>query len=130
VFAIPGYIHNPLARGCHRLIRDGAKLVETGQDLLEELAPTLREQLQALEEDDAPGGEGVAGDPASPRDAASERILDLLGHDPQPADTLIEASGLTAAEVSSILLMLELAGDVSTMPGGLYVRTSRPAGSA
>ncbi|QGT79511.1 DNA-protecting protein DprA [Guyparkeria halophila] len=124
VFAIPGSIHNPLARGCHHLIREGAKLVETGQDVLEELAPTLRRQLEATatatEESAGPGPEA----PPSPRDPEQQRILELLGHDPQPADTLIEASGLTAGEVSSILLMLELAGEVSTLPGGLYVRTS------
>ncbi len=122
VFAIPGSIHNPLARGCHHLIREGAKLVETGQDVLEELAPLLRGQLAAAAtrppQPDAPTT------PAPDRDPEQQRILDLLGHDPQPADTLIEASGLTAGEVSSILLMLELAGDVSTLPGGLYVRTS------
>ena len=123
MFAIPGSIHNPLARGCHRLIRQGAKLVETGQDVLEELAPTLRRQLAAI--DAPPAGDTAPSEPATPEgDPAQQRILDLLGHDPQPADTLIEASGLTAGEVSSILLMLELAGDVSTLPGGLYVRTS------
>jgi len=128
VFAIPGSIHNPLARGCHRLIREGAKLVETGQDVLEELAPTLRRQLEASAAVLNPAANSAT-DPAAEghapaRDPDQQRILDLLGHDPQPADTLIEASGLTAGEVSSILLMLELAGDVSTLPGGLYVRTS------
>ncbi|MFN2381775.1 MAG: DNA-processing protein DprA [Guyparkeria sp.] len=129
VFAIPGSIHNPLARGCHHLIREGAKLVETGQDVLEELAPTLRRQLAATAmpiAQDAGAGVGATA-PAVPHDPDQQRILDLLGHDPQPADTLIEASGLTAGEVSSILLMLELAGDVSTLPGGLYVRTSQTA---
>ena len=129
VFAIPGSIHNPLARGCHRLIREGAKLVETGQDLLEELAPALRRQLAAI---DAPAAtdDEAPGPAATPRDPDQQRVLDLLGHDPQPADTLIEAGGLTAGEVSSILLMLELAGDVSTLPGGLYVRTSQTADPA
>ena len=124
VFAIPGSIHNPLARGCHRLIRQGAKLVETGQDVLEELAPTLRRQLEAIETPPQPGSE-TPEPPAVTRDPEQQRILDLLGHDPQPADHLIESSGLTAGEVSSILLMLELAGEVSTLPGGLYVRTSQ-----
>ncbi len=129
VFAIPGSIHNPLARGCHRLIREGAKLVETGQDVLEELAPTLRRQLEvttlamvgAVDDNTT---DSAAEEPAPARDPDQQRILDLVGHDPQPAKTLIEASGLTADEVSSILLMLELAGDVSTLRGGLYVRTS------
>lgn len=121
VFAIPGSIHNPLARGCHRLIREGAKLVETGQDLLEELAPTLRQQLEAAERPVLPSLAGTA-TAAAALDPEQQRILELLGHDPQPADRLIETSGLTAAEVSSILLMLELAGEVSTLPGGLYIR--------
>ncbi|MFI9651396.1 DNA-processing protein DprA [Guyparkeria halopsychrophila] len=124
VFAIPGSIHNPLARGCHRLIREGAKLVETGQDLLEELAPTLRRQLEATAMPMERTIDATTEAPTPSRDPDQQRILDLLGHDPQPADTLIAASGLTAGEVSSILLMLELAGDVSTLTGGLYVRTS------
>jgi len=124
VFAIPGSIHNPLARGCHRLIREGAKLVETGHDLLEELAPALRRRLEAVDRPPVAEAE-IATETPSERDPDQERILDLLGHDPQPADTLIAASGLTAGEVSSILLMLELAGEVSTLPGGLYVRTSQ-----
>lgn len=135
VLAIPGSIHNPLARGCHRLIREGARLVETGQDVLEELAPTLRRQLEASaatmsratathSTDDSATTDSASGGTAPARDPDQQRVLDLLGHDPQPADTLIEASGLTAGEVSSILLMLELAGDISTLPGGLYVRTS------
>ena len=127
VFAIPGSIHNPLARGCHRLIRQGAKLVETGQDLLEELAPTLRRQLEALDTPSATDSESPA-PPEETRDPDEQRILDLLGHDPQPADSLIEASGLTAGEVSSILLMLELAGEVSTLPGGLYLRANQTIG--
>ncbi|HZJ81290.1 MAG TPA: DNA-processing protein DprA, partial [Guyparkeria sp.] len=129
VFAIPGSIHNPLARGCHRLIREGAKLVETGQDLLEELAPTLRQQLEAAERPALPSLAGTA-TPAAALDPEQQRILELLGHDPQPADRLIEASGLTAAEVSSILLMLELAGEVSTLPGGLYIRVNQTADPA
>lgn len=124
VFAIPGSIHNPLARGCHYLIREGAKLVETGQDVLEELAPTLRRQLDAVARPAHDEPQPTSSAPAMPRDPDQQRVLDLLGHDPQPADTLIEASGLTAGEVSSILLMLELAGEVSTLPGGLYVRTN------
>lgn len=123
VFAIPGSIHNPLARGCHQLLREGAKLVEAGRDILEELAPTLGAFLQAT---DHPADAGSADpDAASPSlDPQQQRVLELLGHDPQPADVVIAASGLTAGEVSSILLMLELAGKVSTLPGGLYVRTS------
>jgi len=124
VFAIPGSIHNPLARGCHQLIREGARLVETGRDVLEELAPALRAHL-SLTAPAAPRAPAAPEmDDAPALDPEQQRILDLLGHDPQPADRLIEASGLTAGEVSSILLMLELAGQVATLPGGLYARTS------
>ncbi len=129
VFAIPGSIHNPLARGCHQLIREGAKLVETGRDVLEELAPALDAYLspptpRADRNDSGTDASGEASADPAPVDPDQQRILDLLGYDPQPADRLIEASGLTAAEVSSILLMLELAGQVATLPGGLYARTS------
>ncbi|WP_372591273.1 DNA-processing protein DprA [Guyparkeria sp.] len=129
VFAIPGSIHNPLARGCHQLIREGAKLVETGRDVLEELAPALGAYLSPAAARAGQDDSGAhASEPPSaeefPLDPDQQHILDLLGYDPQPADRLIEASGLTAAEVSSILLMLELAGQVATLPGGLYARTS------
>lgn len=129
VFAIPGSIHNPLARGTHRLIREGAKLVESGQDIFEELAPALRshlmrEQKPAAGPVSAPGASDNLNTPVTPLDADQARILDLMGFDPVSADTLIEQSGLTPAEVSSILLMLELSGQAATMPGGLYVRQS------
>jgi len=127
VFAIPGSIHNPLSRGTHRLIREGAKLVETANDILEELAPTLSAQLIQVDQAGTDGEsdtrphdqEQATGTPPDPDHA---RILDLMGFDPISADSLIERSGLTPAEVSSILLMLELSGQVATMPGGLYVR--------
>ena len=124
VFAIPGSIHNPLARGCHRLIRDGAKLVETAQDIFEELAPRLGARLRAepLASSPTAGDDTAAPAPTTPESHA--QLLDLLGFDPQSADQLIHASGLTPAEVSSILLMLELNGQISTLPGGLYCRTA------
>ena len=125
VFALPGSIHNPLARGPHQLIREGAKLVEQAADIFEELAgqlqPWLTEQSKPIttnqpqqQADDTP--------PPPALDAEQQRILDLLGHDPRSADWLIEQSGLTAAEVSAILLMLELQGLATTLPGGLYQR--------
>lgn len=124
VFAIPGSIHNPLSRGPHRLIRDGAKLVETAQDILEELLPALGARLQPsrTQTDAAPlaAPDEPPSASTSPLDPLHQQLLDLLGYDPRPADELIMASGLTPAEVSSILLMLELAGYVATLPGGLY----------
>ncbi len=113
VFAIPGSIHNPLARGCHALIRQGAKLVETAQDIIDELGPWP--------------GPGPARRPVNPmprRIAGWMRIsqlLDYIGYDPTSIDSLV-SSGLTPAEVSSMLLQLELGGYVASSPGGLYNR--------
>jgi len=118
VLAVPGSIHNPLARGCHRLIRDGAKLVEGVADVLVEVAPGLR---QALEEE-AGAAPAARGAPRARPDAASRRVLAALGHDPATADRLAQRCSLTAAAVSSILSALELEGRVRALPGGRYVR--------
>jgi DNA processing protein len=124
VFAIPGSIHNPLARGCHRLIREGAKLVEGAQDVLDELAPMARElgadlarRLDAPEPARAPADRGAG---ARRDDPDYARLLDALGHDPQPMDALATRTGLTVAALSSMLLMLELEGIVVAQPGGYY----------
>ncbi len=113
VFAMPGSIDNPMARGCHALIRSGAKLVETSEDILEELAPRL-----ALR---APPPAPAAAPPAE-LSAAQARLLEAMGFDPVSVDALVERSGLTAAEVSSILLILQLQGLIAPTVGGLYVR--------
>jgi DNA processing protein len=119
VFAIPGSIHNPLARGCHSLIRDGAKLVETAGDILEELAPLL----DSLSRDRAqPSRAGAP--PAPGRDAEYRVLLDALGHDPLSADELIRRTDLPAETVASMLLLLELEGSVSSCPGGRYCRSA------
>ena len=106
VFAIPGSIHSPLAKGCHHLIKQGAKLVESAQDILEEL------------------GINTVSDPQSsaPEAEASEHqaFLRQLGHDPCAIDTLVTRTGLTSERVSAILLELEMAGRVALLPGGLY----------
>ncbi len=118
VFAIPGSIHNPLARGCHRLIREGAKLVETAADILEELAPQLRQVLNE--------SAGPASECAEERlDPEQRKVLDCLGFEPATVDRLVERSGLTAESVSSILLLLELEGYVVAAAGGLYSRYPR-----
>jgi DNA processing protein len=119
VFAIPGSIHNPLAKGCHRLIRDGAKLVESVDHVLVELAELLASPLETpattpVERADAP--------PAHARDPDYARMLDALGWDTVDVDTMVLRSGLTAAEVSSMLLILELEGSVQPLPGGRYQR--------
>ncbi len=119
VFAIPGSIHNPLAKGCHRLIREGAKLVESVDHILEELAPLL--SLPAAAEP-AVGALTVEPRGAHARDPDYARLLDALGWDIVDADTLVLRSGLTAAEVSSMLLILELEGSVQPLAGGRYQR--------
>ncbi len=132
VFAIPGSIHNPLARGCHALIKQGAKLVETAQDILEELAPLL---VGYLRPDPPPlpldakspvvaGGNanrGGAGDPSG-LDADYRRLLAAMGQDPAHVDLLVQRTGLAAHDISSMLLMLELEGWIAACPGGRYSR--------
>ncbi|HSN17507.1 MAG TPA: DNA-processing protein DprA [Gammaproteobacteria bacterium] len=120
VFAIPGSIHNPMARGCHRLLRDGAKLVESGADVLEELAPLLGiEALQAAPPP-VPGAEAAA-----PEDPEYKLLLNSLDFAPTSVDALVERTGLTPDVVSSMLLMLELQGHVETAPGGRYSRVNK-----
>lgn len=106
VFAIPGSIHSPHAKGCHALIKQGAKLVESAEDLLQEL--------------------GLIGTMAQPAviDPVVPGLLAQLGYDLCDIDTLCARSGLTAAVVSAMLLQLELDGKVASLPGGLYQRTS------
>lgn len=119
VFAIPGSIHNPLARGCHALLRQGAKLVETVEDVLEELSPLLpRSNIRQGAWD----GLGQPADAAVGDEYAS--LLENMGFAPISMDEMIERSGLTAETVSSMLLTLELQGCV-TSTGGLYSRTDR-----
>jgi DNA processing protein len=121
VFAIPGSIHNPLARGCHALIRQGAKLVETAEDIVEELASLFGSLTLSA----APAGKASATDPGKPMEFDPEylRLLEQIGFDPVTVDQLVERSGLTATAVSSMLLLLELEGHVSSAPGGRYCRT-------
>jgi len=110
VFAIPGSIHAPQSKGCHVLLKQGAKLVETAQDILEELSglfPTPAHNTSANR-----------GDILNPNSA----LLDHIGFDPVDVDTLRARSGLTIGELSAMLLTLELEGLISTLPGGLYQR--------
>jgi DNA processing protein len=116
VFAIPGSIHSPLARGCHALIRQGAKLVETAPDILEELG-ALAHFVAA-----PPGRAAMA--PGASLDAAQQELLELMGYDPVEVDTLIARSGLTPGGVSSMLLHMELCGLIEARPGGKVQRTS------
>ena len=149
IFALPGSIHNPMAKGCHRLIRDGAKLVENVSEITQELAALagqmageLQEQLSD-ETDDAgqamlefgPGQPNLRGKPDVPFDTSGappweddpdyRKLWDCLSYDPASVDSIIEKSGLTARAVSAMLLMLELRGMVEAHPGGAYSRHNK-----
>ncbi|MBK1671724.1 DNA-protecting protein DprA [Ectothiorhodospira shaposhnikovii] len=123
VFAIPGSIHNPLARGCHRLIREGAKLVETADDILEELGdllPPHARQSRLMEPPAAP-------DQDMP-DEDHVRLLEAMGYDPVSVDQLVARTTLTVGAVSSMLLLMELRGQVASLSGGRYVRLRSESG--
>lgn len=113
VFAIPGSIHSTLSKGCHQLIKQGAKLVESAQDVLEELRYPLAE-----------GSTGPGTAMAAPADvvASEGHLLTALGFDPVDTDTLAQRTGLEAATLGAELLNLELAGLVERLPGGVYRR--------
>ena len=125
VFAIPGSIHNPMARGCHRLIRDGAQLVES----TEEIAAALNALLHVHAEDlrgrlGAPNSPSVAMQHAScEMDEDTQCLWNALGYDPTPMDVLCTRTGLTASKLVSILLVMELEGRVVS-EHGRYTRKS------
>ena len=112
IFAIPGSIHNPLARGCNALIREGAKLVETAEDILEELELQITAKLQK----DAPLIKKVGLEPDH------ENLLEYIDYAPTSVDTLVETTGDSAESISSMLLVLELEGYVASAAGGCYYR--------
>jgi len=118
VFAIPGSIHNPLARGCHQLIRQGAKLVEHPEDVLSELKISLVAQLVAS----APGAPPRSQQGAPPLDKEYKILLDALAFEPASVDSLIERTGMNSESIASMLLILELDGHVAPHPGGRYSR--------
>lgn len=125
VFAIPGSIHNPMARGCHRLIREGAKLIEASADILTELSPRLAGYLT---ESDPPA---TSTEPRRGTESAEfegdplyAKLLNVLGHDPVSLDALTKYTGLTSAELSSMLLILELEGFIEALPGQRFSRIS------
>ncbi|WHZ20316.1 MAG: DNA-processing protein DprA [Rhodanobacteraceae bacterium] len=125
VFALPGSIHNPLAKGCHRLIRDGARLVETAGEVIEALAPAaqaLGADLKArLEAAEAPVTL-ASGTPDRAQDPDYKVLLAALGDAPAALDELVERTGLGAAAVSSMLLLLELEGSVAPAGNGRWQR--------
>jgi DNA processing protein len=121
VFAIPGSIHNPMARGCHRLIRQGAKLVESVQDILEELAPQLSTILN--HQDVATGKSANVDATNNPLSEDQQALLETMGYDPVSIDQLVGRSGLRAQEIASMLLILELNGFITAGGNGLYQRS-------
>ena len=124
VLAIPGSIHNPMARGCHALIRQGAKLVETADDVLEELASQINiSHLQRPAAKDESSLQNTL-TPAE-EDPEYAQLIQALGHDPVAIDTLVERTGLSIAELSSMLLMLELTGKVDKASGGRYTLNNK-----
>jgi DNA processing protein len=128
VFALPGSIHNALAEGCHALIAEGARLVRRADEILGVLAPAAVElgaELRArLERSEA--GTAVGRRKTGPfdwrQDEEYRRLLDAMGYDPASLDALIGTTGFTAGALSSMLLMLELEGEVASLPGNRYQR--------
>jgi DNA processing protein len=118
VFAIPGSIHSPLSRGCHRLIRQGAKLVETADDIFTELGALLA----GLRPPPRAEGPDAQEDSEHALDKDYEILLDALGFEPAAVDTLIALTGFEAGAVASMLLILELEGRIAQQPGGLFCR--------
>jgi DNA processing protein len=114
VFAIPGSIHSPQSRGCHALIKQGAKLVDSAADIVEELEPLRTDRTARSHARATPP-------PTMPKDP----ILDALGFDPITLDALIARTGTSAAELSARLLELELQGRVARLPGQLFQRVER-----
>ncbi len=114
VFAVPGSIHSPLSKGCHALIKSGAKLAESAEDILNELSGF---RTSARAEVTAPAPSEAGG------------LLALMGHDPVDVDALSERAGLSVEHVSSELLRLELDGRVTALPGGLFQRLEKARGA-
>jgi len=115
VFAVPGSIHSPLAKGCHALIKSGAKLAESAEDVLCELA-SFRRTGFASTRTQADRGAAAA--------AENEPLLACMGFDPVDVDSLCTRAGMPAERVSAELLRLELGGRITALPGGLYQRLS------
>jgi DNA processing protein len=128
VFALPGSIHNPLAEGCHALIGEGARLVQKPDEVLATLAAAALElgaELRArLERDE--GKIGVGRRKTGPfdwrQDEEYRRLLDVMGYDPASLDALVDATGIAPGALSSMLLILELEGEIATLSGNRYQR--------
>lgn len=126
VFAIPGSIHNPMAKGCHSLIRNGAKLVESAEDIIEELAnyiPEARAQLTQTKNNGEDSSE-ASPNPVLGASSFAVKVFDALGFEPVPPDFLIERLNSNSQTVSAALLELELLGAAASDENGFYQRLS------
>jgi DNA processing protein len=112
VFAIPGSIHSPFAKGCHKLIREGAKLVETASDVLDELDPARRRDV-------------VAGTPRADMNATLHPLLAAMGYDPVGVDALVARTKAAPEWIVAELVTLELEGEVAALAGGCWQRVHR-----
>jgi len=112
IFAIPGSIHSPMSKGCHQLIKQGAKLVDCIQDITEELK--LQSRLNTTPSSTQAQPNSIS------TNSPEQLLLDTMGFDPAPLERLVALTGLTVAEVSSMLMLLELDGKVASLSGGQY----------
>ena len=119
MFAIPGSIHNPLSRGCHALIREGAKLVESAADVLSEADEF---PWRAVTCEPADGARATRRRRAPALDKEYEILLDALGFEPASIDVLVSRTGFPGDSVASMLLILELQGRIAPHAGGRYGR--------
>ncbi|WP_321813784.1 MULTISPECIES: DNA-processing protein DprA [unclassified Paraburkholderia] len=129
VFALPGSIHAPLSRGCHRLIKEGAQLVETPEEVLEALglAQPAKPARRARAKDAQAQAQTLPlplATPPTPLEAQAETLLAALGHAPATLEILAQRTDMAEATLQATLLRLELAGHVSALPGGRYTRAS------
>jgi DNA processing protein len=123
VFAIPGSIHSPQSRGCHALIQQGAKLVDSAADIVDELAPVSGRAASRGTAEADPAGDGDEGATSTSRE--KDAVLDALGFDPLGLDDLVARTGRSAADLSARLLDLELQGRVARLPGQRFQRIDR-----
>jgi DNA processing protein len=117
VFAVPGSVHSALSKGCHKLIRDGAKLIESIDDILVEILPQLRAATRKT----------ITTDTFADGCEMPSKLASCLDYSPITLDSLVTATGLTAAELSSMLLHLEIEGKIEALPGGRYCRLAKRA---
>ena len=123
VFAVPGSVDNALSRGCHALIRDGAKLVESVADVLDEFAQPGGLSVPSVHP--KPGASNDAAGATGRLDEPARTVLHAVGHDPVTLDRLVGHTGLTAGRLAAILATLEIEGWIEALPGSRYVQTGR-----